>query len=46
MPSAKWLTVLALAILMCGCVPSLQPFYTDKDLTFDSNLLGVWGEPE
>ena len=46
MPSAKWWTVLALVILMCGCVPSLQPFYTDKDLTFDSNLLGVWGEPE
>jgi len=42
MPCPRWLTVIALAILTSGCVPSLHPFYTDEDLTYDANLLGVW----
>ena len=35
-------------ILVCilftilGCVPSIHSFYTDKELTFDSTLLGTW----
>jgi len=28
---------------MAGCIPtSLQPLYTEKDLIFDSTLVGVW----
>jgi acyl-CoA synthetase (AMP-forming)/AMP-acid ligase II len=39
---ALW-TALGLGLLLVGCiVPSVYPFYTDKDLTFDSNLLGTW----
>jgi hypothetical protein len=35
---------LALTVLLTlgGCVPSLQPFYADKDLAFDPTLLGTW----
>jgi hypothetical protein len=30
---------------MVGCVPtSLQPLYTEKDLVFDTTLIGVWSE--
>jgi hypothetical protein len=30
------------ALLSCGPVLSLQPFYTDKDVRFDEDLLGTW----
>ena len=29
-------------LFLCGCVPSFFPVYTDKDLTFNENLLGSW----
>ena len=34
-------------LVLTGCVPSLQPLYTDEDLTFDPALLGTWrgGDP-
>jgi len=35
---------LALLAALAGCVPSLNPLYTEKDLVFDPALLGVWGE--
>ncbi len=35
------LGVLAL-ILVVGCVPSLNPVYTDRDVYFDPALLGTW----
>jgi len=28
--------------LLLGCVPSLNPLYTDKDVIFDSALVGTW----
>ena len=37
---------LGLAVLLAGCVPSLNPLYTEKDLVFDPALLGVWSEVE
>jgi hypothetical protein len=37
---------LGLAALMAGCVPSLNPIYTEKDLTFDPALVGVWAESD
>src|SRR5882724_41447 len=46
MNKSKWfLSFLLLAILfVIGCVPvdSLNPLYTDKDIVFDSALLGEW----
>jgi len=37
---ASFLAVLA------GCVPALNPLYTEKDEIFDSALLGVWAKLE
>ncbi|MCX7824485.1 MAG: hypothetical protein N2689_02895 [Verrucomicrobiae bacterium] len=36
----------AVAAVMLGCVPSLHPLYTDKDLVFEPGLVGKWGEPD
>lgn len=30
------------AALICSCVPSINPFYTDKDVITDSHLPGTW----
>lgn len=32
----------ALAVLLGACVPSLHPFFTDRDLISDPTLLGRW----
>jgi hypothetical protein len=31
--------------LIAGCIPSLNPVYTDETLTFEPALLGVWKQP-
>lgn len=31
-------------VLFCSCIPAVNPFYTEKDLVFDSRLLGEWLE--
>ncbi len=33
-------------LLMVGCVQSLQPFYTDEQLTFDPAITGRWVDAE
>jgi len=35
---------LSLLVLVAGCVPSLQPLYTDRDVVFDPALVGVWAQ--
>jgi hypothetical protein len=30
---------------IAGCVPSLNPVYTDETLTFEPALLGIWTQP-
>ena len=37
---------LGMLLFLAGCVPSLNPLYTEKDLIFDEALLGVWSEKE
>ncbi len=40
-------TIMALTgivLLTAGCVPSLHPLYTEKDLVFEPALLGTWLE--
>lgn len=32
----------ALALLVSACIPSVHPFYTEKDDVFDARLLGEW----
>jgi hypothetical protein len=37
---------LAVAVLAAGClVPSIYPFYTEKEVVFESALLGTWEKP-
>ncbi len=40
----RYRTVVAAAflLLIAGCVRSLHPLYTEKDLVFDEKLLGTW----
>jgi len=33
------------AVLLSACIPSVNPFYTAKDVTYDPRLIGTWGEP-
>jgi hypothetical protein len=40
-------TLLALAgaaLLLSACIPSVNPFYTERDVTFDPRLVGTWSE--
>ena len=36
----------ATALLLTACIPSVNPFYTEKDVVFDARLLGEWQEKE
>ena len=40
---ACW-TMIALT-LIAGCIPSLNPVYTDETLAFEPALIGVWKQP-
>lgn len=44
----KFVVLLGLALFVAGCAPvdSLNPLYTDKDVIFDSSLLGDWVSPD
>src|SRR3990170_1492928 len=42
MRSIKILILFGLVIFLTGCVPSLHPLFTDKDLVFDQVLVGTW----
>ena len=37
--AAWWMVVV---VLLSGCVPSLHAIYTDKDVVFKADVLGVW----
>lgn len=34
------------AMLLCSCIPSVNPFYTGKDVIFDARLAGEWHEKD
>lgn len=36
------IAVTAAAVLLSACIPSLKPFYTEKDVVFEAGLLGEW----
>jgi hypothetical protein len=36
------ITLAGIAALLCSCIPSVNPFYTDQDVVFDARLLGEW----
>jgi hypothetical protein len=40
--NTKWMITAVAVCLAAGCVPSLHPWYADKDVTFEEKLLGAW----
>ena len=39
----RFLLALSAALtLLSACIPSVNPFYRDEDIRFDSHLIGVW----
>ncbi len=40
--NTKKIAFYVLAVILGGCVPSLQPLYTNNDLIFEPKLLGKW----
>ena len=38
----KTIAAIGLILLMVGCIPSLRPLYTEKDLVFEPALVGTW----
>jgi len=34
------------ALLVAACIPSINPFFTDKDVVFEKKLLGEWQEKD
>ncbi len=46
MKSIAKLLILSFLLMFAGCVPSLNPLYTEQDLIFDAALLGVWTDKD
>jgi hypothetical protein len=52
MKTSNSITCAVAALFLSGCIPSVNPYYTDEDVVFDKRLLGEWqekdtnGEPE
>ena len=44
MKKRNLIAVGAAAILLAACIPSVNPFYTDKDVVVDPHLVGEWQE--
>jgi len=42
MNTRNLITFAVAALLLSGCIPSVNPFYTAKDVVFDDRLLGEW----
>lgn len=37
---------LGMGVAVAGCLPSVNPLYTEKDLSYDAALVGLWSENE
>jgi hypothetical protein len=46
MKTSNLIALAAAAALLCSCIPSVNPFYTDQDVVFDARLLGEWQEKD
>jgi len=42
----KAIVSIALIAALAGCIPSVHPFYNEKDVVFDKQLLGEWTAKE
>ena len=43
MNKTRFLVTTLAAVLLAGCIPSLHAVYSEKDVIFDPQLVGVWG---
>jgi hypothetical protein len=46
MKKRNLITSAVAALLLSGCIPSVNPFYTTKDVVFDPRLVGEWREKD
>ena len=46
MKARHLISIAAVALLLSACIPSVHPFYMDKDVVFDARLLGEWQSKE
>lgn len=46
MKARNFIALAAVALLLSACIPSVHPYYTDKDVVFDARLLGEWQPKE
>ena len=42
MKTRTHLLLAAAALLLCSCIPSINPFYADLNVVWDARLLGEW----
>ncbi len=40
----KILVIVSTVCFIVGCIPSLHPLYTEKDLIFEKSLVGTWSD--
>ena len=45
MKSQTLIAIASVAVLLTACIPSVNPYFTEKDVVFDPSLLGTWGNP-
>ena len=43
--NGKKILLFVFGVLLAGCVPSLHPLYTPKDVVYDPKLIGAWSDP-
>jgi hypothetical protein len=46
MKKRNLIAIIGAAILLAACIPSVNPFYTDKDVVTDQRLVGEWQEKD
>ena len=46
MKTRHLIALAAAALLLGACIPSVHPFFTDKDVVFDTRLVGEWQSKE
>lgn len=46
MKTQTLIAIAGVAVLLTACIPSVNPFYTEKDVVFDPRLIGSWGDPD
>jgi hypothetical protein len=46
MKTQKFLILIVLIAILSGCLPSLNPIYTENDIFFNKDLVGTWTEAD